>query len=40
MQSRIDEQTAEIQFKQVMDQAANNQQRFIIDRKDGSQSSS
>jgi PHD/YefM family antitoxin component YafN of YafNO toxin-antitoxin module len=35
MQSRIDEQTAEIQFKQVMDQAANNRQRFIIDRQDG-----
>jgi hypothetical protein len=36
MESRIDEQTAEIQFKQVMDQAANNRQRFIIDRQDGS----
>ncbi len=36
MQSRIDEQTAESQFKQVMDQAANNRQRFIIDRQDGS----
>ncbi len=36
MQSRIDEQTAEVQFKQVMDQAANNRQRFIIDRQDGS----
>ena len=36
MESRIDEQTAETQFKQVMDQAANNRQRFIIDRQDGS----
>ncbi len=32
MESRIDEHTAETQFKQIMDLAANNHQRFVVER--------
>jgi hypothetical protein len=33
MERHIDEHTAETQLKQIMDLAANNHQRFVVDRQ-------